>query len=151
MKNVVFSDIKTQIVPHRKHGSFTEPSRLVLCKIWGLTVVLIKNAVFCDVTLCGSCNNRLFGATYCLHHQGDKNRRATNNVSINYQTKHATKKYYAHIPEDSILHISHVRKCPASPIPQSTISENKFHVFRQWWVELTCWRPLFCASFHYIV
>jgi hypothetical protein len=33
-------------------------------------VVTVNNAVFCDVTLCGSCKNRRFGRTYCLHHQG---------------------------------------------------------------------------------
>jgi hypothetical protein len=38
----------------------------------------MKNAVFCDVTPCGSCKNRLLGV--CLHHQGDKNRRDRNNV-----------------------------------------------------------------------
>jgi hypothetical protein len=32
--------------------------------------VNIKNAVFWDVTLCGSCKNRRFGGTYRLHHQG---------------------------------------------------------------------------------
>jgi hypothetical protein len=34
----------------------------------------VKNAVFWDVTLCGSCENRCFGGTYHLLHQGDKNR-----------------------------------------------------------------------------
>jgi hypothetical protein len=35
MKNV-FWDIKTQFVPHRRHYvSTTEPSRLMLCKVWG--------------------------------------------------------------------------------------------------------------------
>jgi hypothetical protein len=33
MKNTVFWDIKTQFVPHKKHISDTEPSRLMLCKI----------------------------------------------------------------------------------------------------------------------
>jgi hypothetical protein len=33
MKNAVFLDIKTQVVPHRRHYFFaTEPSRLMLCK-----------------------------------------------------------------------------------------------------------------------
>jgi hypothetical protein len=31
-----------------------------------------KNAVFWYVTPCGSYNNRCFGGTKCLHHQGDK-------------------------------------------------------------------------------
>jgi hypothetical protein len=41
----------------------------------------MKSAVFWNVTLCGSCKNRRFGGTYRLHHQGDKNRRASNNVN----------------------------------------------------------------------
>jgi hypothetical protein len=36
----------------------------------------MKNAVFWDVTLCSSWKKR-FKGTYHLHHQGDKNRRAT--------------------------------------------------------------------------
>jgi hypothetical protein len=35
---------------------------------------VVKNADFWDVMPCGSYKNRLFGGTYCLHHQGDKNR-----------------------------------------------------------------------------
>jgi hypothetical protein len=38
----------------------------------------MKNAIFLDVTQCGSCNNRRFRGTYRLHHQGDKNRGARN-------------------------------------------------------------------------
>jgi hypothetical protein len=41
----------------------------------------LKNAVFWDVTPYGSCKNRHFGGTYFLHHQGDKNQPARNNVS----------------------------------------------------------------------
>jgi hypothetical protein len=43
----------------------------------------INNAVFWDVSLCGSCKNRRFGGTYRLHHQGDRNRRARYDVSSN--------------------------------------------------------------------
>jgi hypothetical protein len=32
----------------------------------------MKNDVFWDFTLCGSCRNRRFKGTYRLHHQGDK-------------------------------------------------------------------------------
>jgi hypothetical protein len=32
----------------------------------------MKNAAFWDLTPCGSCKNRRFGGTYCLHHQGNK-------------------------------------------------------------------------------
>jgi hypothetical protein len=45
--------------------------------------VRLKNAVFWDVTLCSSCKNRRFGGTYGLHHQGDKNRWAGNNLTAN--------------------------------------------------------------------
>jgi hypothetical protein len=38
------------------------------------TAVTMKNAVFWDVTPCGSCKNRRFRGTQHLHHQGDKNR-----------------------------------------------------------------------------
>jgi hypothetical protein len=37
------------------------------------TVVIMKNAVFWDVVLYGSCKNRCFGGTYHLHHKGNKN------------------------------------------------------------------------------
>jgi hypothetical protein len=40
------------------------------------TAVIMKNALFWDVTLCGSCKNRRFGEMYHLYHQGDKNRQA---------------------------------------------------------------------------
>jgi hypothetical protein len=43
----------------------------------------VKNAVFLDVTSCGSWKSQLLGRTYLLHHQGDNNRRARNNVSSN--------------------------------------------------------------------
>jgi hypothetical protein len=47
------------------------------------TAVTMNNAVFCDVTPCGSCKNRHFGGTYRLHYQGDKNGWSRNNVSRN--------------------------------------------------------------------
>jgi hypothetical protein len=66
MKNV-FWDIKTHFIPHRRH----------------IAVMTMKNAVFWDDMPCGSSKNQCFRGTYRLHHQGDKNRRATNNVSSN--------------------------------------------------------------------
>jgi hypothetical protein len=38
------------------------------------TAVTMKNGVFWDVALCGSCKKRRFGGTWRLHHQNDKNR-----------------------------------------------------------------------------
>jgi hypothetical protein len=64
------------------------------CRTVGVKLnIYLKNAVFWDVTPCDSCKNQSFGGTYRLHHQGDKNRRARNNVSSILQPKHATKKY----------------------------------------------------------
>jgi hypothetical protein len=43
----------------------------------------MKNAVFWNMTPCGSCKNRRFGGMYRLHDHGEKNQRARNNVSSN--------------------------------------------------------------------
>jgi hypothetical protein len=43
--------------------------------------VTMKNVVFWYVTPCASCKNRCFGGNYSLHRQGDKNRRAKDNLS----------------------------------------------------------------------
>jgi hypothetical protein len=42
----------------------------------------MKNAIFWVAMPYGSCKNRRFGGTERLHHQGDKNRRTENNVSL---------------------------------------------------------------------
>jgi hypothetical protein len=47
----------------------------------------MKNAFSWEVMPCGSCKNQRSGGMYRLHHQGDKNRRARNNVSSNWQQK----------------------------------------------------------------
>jgi hypothetical protein len=45
----------------------------------------LKNAVFFDIMPCGSCKERLFGGMYRYHLQGDKYRRARNNVRSNLE------------------------------------------------------------------
>jgi hypothetical protein len=45
------------------------------------TAVIMNNAVFWEVTPCGSCKYRCFGGTYLLHHPGDKNRLARDVIS----------------------------------------------------------------------
>jgi hypothetical protein len=47
------------------------------------TAMTMKNALYWEVTSCGSCKNRRFEGIYRLRHQGDKNQRARNNVSNN--------------------------------------------------------------------
>jgi hypothetical protein len=43
----------------------------------------MKNAVFLDVTSCGSCGNRYLVGMYRLHHQSDKNQQDRKIVSGN--------------------------------------------------------------------
>jgi hypothetical protein len=47
-----------------------------------MNTLCLKNAVFWNVTLCGSCKNRRFGGTERLHDQADRNR-WNRNVSRN--------------------------------------------------------------------
>jgi hypothetical protein len=54
-------------------------------RIWRLGIIynFLKNAVFWDVTPCGSCKNRRFGGKYRLHYQRENDHRDRNNVSSN--------------------------------------------------------------------
>jgi hypothetical protein len=52
----------------------------------------MRNAVFWDVASCGCYKNRRFGGTYRLHHQGENNQVARNNVISSQKLK-------KHIPE----------------------------------------------------
>jgi positive regulator of sigma E activity len=63
----------------------------------------MKNGVFWDITVCGSCKSRCSGGTHRLHHHGEKNQR-TSNVSSNSETSVITKAILRDIPEDDILH-----------------------------------------------
>jgi hypothetical protein len=47
-------------------------------------MMTMKNGVFWDMMPCDSCKIRRFGGQFRLHHQGEKNQRVRNNVSINY-------------------------------------------------------------------
>jgi hypothetical protein len=72
-----------------------------------ITAVTVRNSVFCDVTPCGSCKNRLFGGLYRLYYQGDSNRRTRNTVSDkfllkvgaykNHTTSHPTRRHSSDI------------------------------------------------------
>jgi hypothetical protein len=91
----------------------------------------MKNVVFLDVMPCGSGKNRSSEGMYHLNHQGNKNRRARNNVSFSVlrllvtanvvprspilftltmeairssETQIFTRATRRDIPEDSILH-----------------------------------------------
>jgi hypothetical protein len=43
----------------------------------------MKNGIFWDAMSCGSCKNRHYRGRYHLHHQGEKNLQARNNISRN--------------------------------------------------------------------
>jgi hypothetical protein len=58
-------------------------NRCGLVRFEVFTAVTLKNAVFWDVTPCGSCNNRRFERNYWLHQQSAKNQQGRNNVIIN--------------------------------------------------------------------
>jgi hypothetical protein len=47
-------------------------SHSILVRFEVFVAMTMKNAVFWDVTSCGSCKNRHFGGTYRLHHQGTR-------------------------------------------------------------------------------
>jgi hypothetical protein len=69
---------------HKNEGEISLIHHALIAKFiaYSLHVIrCIQNAVCWDVTPRGSCNNRRFGGTKCLHHQGNKNRPARNNVS----------------------------------------------------------------------
>jgi hypothetical protein len=57
MKNVVFWDIKTQFVLHRRHitSPLHSPASYCYVRFEDFTAVTVKNGVFWDVTPCGSC------------------------------------------------------------------------------------------------
>jgi hypothetical protein len=65
MKNVVFWDIKTQFVLHRRHITSPLQSPVGECyvRFEVFTAVTMKNVVFWDVTPYVSHNNRRFGGT----------------------------------------------------------------------------------------
>jgi hypothetical protein len=59
MKNDVFWDIETQFVLHRRHitSPLESPAGKCYVRFEAFTAVTMKNAIFWDVTPCGSCKN----------------------------------------------------------------------------------------------
>jgi hypothetical protein len=55
LKDFLFWGINNLFIPHRKH--------YLSVRVEVFTAVTMKNGVFWDVTLCGSCKNRRFGGT----------------------------------------------------------------------------------------
>jgi hypothetical protein len=50
--------------------------------VWCEFLIFVKNGVFWDVMLCGSCKNWRFGGTEHLLHQGDKNRELGTTLAV---------------------------------------------------------------------
>jgi hypothetical protein len=75
-----YRDVKfvTNLMPR---GVYMAKHRDIRSEVF--TAVTMKNAAFGEVTLCGSCKDRSLGGMYRVHHPGDKNRRARNNISSN--------------------------------------------------------------------
>jgi hypothetical protein len=72
----------------------------------------MKEAIFWDVTPCGSCENTSFGGMYCLHHQGKKNADVSSSLALftlmmetirSSEMSFLTRATRRHIPEDDIL------------------------------------------------
>jgi hypothetical protein len=59
MKIAVFWYIKTQFIPYRRHitSPLQSPAGYCYVRFEVFTVETLKNAVFCDITTCGSCKN----------------------------------------------------------------------------------------------
>jgi hypothetical protein len=62
-----------------KHA-FKNSSKYVRFEVF--MAVSMKNAVFWDVTSCGSCKNRCFGGTESHHHQGYMNRELATTLNL---------------------------------------------------------------------
>jgi hypothetical protein len=65
IKSVVFWDIKTLFIPHRRHITSLLQSPVCKCyvRVQVFTAVTINNTVFSDVTPCGGYKNRRFGGS----------------------------------------------------------------------------------------
>jgi hypothetical protein len=87
----------------------------------------------------GYCKNRRFEGTYRLHYQGDKNRRAGNNISSNWQMQHDLRRAdYSHLrmeailfSETSVLTRATRRNMPADGILNSNSCENLKYYLEQ--------------------
>jgi hypothetical protein len=72
--------------------------------------VTMMNAVFWDVTPCGSCKNRRFGGNYRLNYQGDKNRRARKTLTVTSNRR-------------TLRRLDTANVFPSSPIPVTLMME----------------------------
>jgi hypothetical protein len=66
MMTAVLWDVKAQFVLHRKHimSPLQSPAGWCFVRFGLFTALIMKNAIFCDVTPRGSCKKQRFGGMY---------------------------------------------------------------------------------------
>jgi hypothetical protein len=93
----------------------------------------MKNAVFWNVTPCGSCKKRRFGGAYRFHHQGDKNRRAKNKLARNSVEEahdfanHLADVFQVHLSEcepEREEALTQLLESPRVPLPNRTANQT---------------------------
>jgi hypothetical protein len=78
MHNWVWSVCRSVLYPilHRECSQLTGHEKTCSVRFEVFMAVTMKNVIFWDVTLCGSCKNQSFEKKYRLHSQGDQTLRA---------------------------------------------------------------------------
>jgi hypothetical protein len=83
---------KAEVIVMGKQGSMqvremVARTRFIFESFEAFTGKTVKNAVFWEVTPCGTFKNRHFGGKHGLHHQGENNQRAWKNISSKEMNK----------------------------------------------------------------
>jgi hypothetical protein len=106
--------------------STTEPSPLMLFKIWGIHSGDNEECRLLDVRLCRSCKKRPFIGTYRLHHHGDNNRRSMDSVPVN-SNRITLRRHTSFLPNSSdlIVHILPLKRRYRLETRRDTLEINR--------------------------